>query len=235
MQFRFLVVAVTLAFASNAWPGPIYWSAQGCDPANSTVNPVIDGNPTDCVGYIDREPGGANDSEAVLNTTPIFDRFNPDTNSELFTGFFGYDDWDFAQKRRLVRKYKRLARHKTRAWRYLDELKAQNPKNHGGSLTSDIDLGLALTDAGGGLWDWAITDGAFGAYENAIAVIKQAQGFDSYLLGNHLGAVSGSFFMSDWGHFSIYVRGDYYQVPEPGTLSLLGACLIGLAWRTRTT
>jgi len=27
----------------------------------------------------------------------------------------------------LMRKYKRLARHKTRAWRYLDELKARNP------------------------------------------------------------------------------------------------------------
>jgi RNA-directed DNA polymerase len=27
----------------------------------------------------------------------------------------------------LMRKYKRLARHKTRAWRRLDELKAQNP------------------------------------------------------------------------------------------------------------
>ncbi len=206
MQFRFLVVAVTLVFASNAWPGPIYWSAQGCDSANLTVNPVTHGNPTDCVGYIDREPGGANDSEAVLNTTPIFDGFNPDTNSELFTGFFGYDDWDFAQK-----------------------------QNNGGSLTSDIDLGLALTDAGGGLWEWAITGVAFGAYENAIAVIKQAQGFDSYLLGNNLEAVSGGFFMSDWGHFSIYVRGNYHQIPEPGTLSILGACLIGLAWRTRRT
>lgn len=211
MVTRFILLFVSaLMLANSAWSVPssaVYWSAQDCVTSSLGVAPSTSGNPTKCQGFIDRDPGGGNDTEDVLNSTPIYD--NEDgTGSPLFTGFFGHTDWDFAQK-----------------------------KDNGGALTTDIDLGLTLTlltDPGlpENLWLWDIVDGSLGAYEHAIAVIKQADGFDAYLLSEGLGDITGGSFISDWSHFSIYVRGEA-TVPAPGALFLMALGLLVMCWSKR--
>ena len=208
MKTLTFAVTLLLVFANQSWAKPMkntgtIWTAQDCSTADLTVDAS---NPTDCVGFVDSTQGAANDNTDILNLTPIFDAATGGT--ELFTGFFGFTDWNFAQK-------------------------VDNPN----STSTDIDLGLTVTQTSGQVM-WEIANNALGAYEGAIAIIKQAQGFDAYYLSAGLGGITGGSFLAgsdDWSHFSLYVRGSSLPQPDPlplpGTLALVALGLMCLRGR----
>lgn len=214
---KFLLAVALTALSSQSW-GALY-TVDDCTLGTLTV--FGGANPTDCEGLIEADPGGANDSEDVLNNEDIF---TDDTFMAIaFTGFFydtlaiaaGSNYWDFAQK-----------------------------QNQGGPLETDIDLGLSVTEAGGTA-TWSITGGALGAYEAAVAVIKSGPAFDAFLISDSLGLVTGGSFDIDqrsgaWSHFALLVGGVGVPpdpgVPAPGSLPLLilGLTLLGIGRRVQS-
>jgi hypothetical protein len=140
-----LFAVLLIASPTLAMPMKDYWTNDNCLLGDLTVDDGGAGNPTACQGVIDAAPGGANENTDVLNLTPIY------TDATLttvdFTGFFGFTDWNFAQK-------------------------VDAPS----SLSTNIDLGLTITQNAGTV-DWGISAGALLTYTDAIAVIKQAKQF----------------------------------------------------------
>jgi hypothetical protein len=204
---KILLAAVLTALSSQSWA--LLFTQSDCTIGTLTVNGGA--NPTGCEGFIDADQGTANDSEEVMNNTPIYT--DATNNIVAFTGFFyvavgaaqGSNYWDFGQK-----------------------------DNQGGALETDIDLGLSVTEDNG-VATWDITDGILGNYDAALAVIKTAGGFDAFLINDSLGDVTGGSFAIDqdsgqWSHFSLYVGSSSVppdpNIPVPASLPLFA---LGLA------
>lgn len=104
------------------------------------------------------------------------------------------------------------------------------------SLLGKSDDGLGNVTAGAGSWSATGLD----AYSEFVVALKQATYWGSYYFTPAHG-LSGTWSTSGWAigqpagglsHLGIYVRSPV-QVPEPGTLALLGMSLLGFAASAR--
>jgi hypothetical protein len=121
--------------------------------------------------------------------------------------FFGFDDWEY------------LTRQETP-----------------GDLDEAVDIDLVIAPLGGAPdGTWAFNPDIWDIYGDIAIVLKDGKATDdiywsAYLLDT---GVSSGFWEFDGtknlSHLTVYARGDATPSPEPGTVFLLGAGLIGLA------
>lgn len=159
-------------------------------------------NPSDVTGSIDCAKG----SDKNDKWSAVKEQVNEDS-------MFGFTDWLFLEKYDV------------------DDGAEQN-----------VDIGLIVTitpdkDNREGTWDiddWLKPDGMT-EYANLMIVLKGGTGnYAGYLLDDVTKPISGEWFTDsvlDAGlsHLSIYGQGTSTPVPEPATMLLLGAGLIGLS------
>ena len=90
---------------------------------------------------------------------------------------------------------------------------------------------------------WSIVGNAFTLYSDIMMVFKSGNGEPDTYVGYLLNSTSGDYVspftnpangnFKDISHVSIYVRGDGTQVPEPGTMALLGLGLLSMGLARR--
>ncbi len=117
-------------------------------------------------------------------------------------------------------------------WKYLEKADVDDEKGTIEYETiSDVDWIVSPDDA----WPdstgtWFFSSSVWSTFEDVMIVVKTGPAFSGYLMNNSLQYTSGTWDSGakDLSHLTLYARGET-PIPEPGTLLLLGAGLMGIA------